>query len=141
MSGKERPMKRVFELLALLLALLPASTWADKTFDLQVDLNVGGSQISVPMVRVQEGNKTVIGLGGDRNVNFVEVLATEQKNETGPSNVSLEMVVGYMNTQGERIILSRPTISTMLDHKAEVKVGAQDGRDEFSLSVKASEVR
>lgn len=125
-------MKKLF---VLILAIGNFAIAAPTTFNLKMDLEIDGLKESSPHLVIEtEKKKLVESFNSDGDGYFVELIAKE----ISDSVVKMNFVVGEV-FMGERFIISAPSIATNYGEEAQITVGDDDGEEEFSLSVVATE--
>lgn len=113
----------------LLLALASVNVVAaNKYYEIGMDLSVDGKRVPAPRLFVKE-NVTETVIQGNK---FFEVTATENPLD---QSVKMDFAVGEFTEDGERIIISRPTIISKENTRANMKITRDDGTEELDLSV------
>lgn len=117
---------KVFGLLIALISLNAIA--ANKYYDIGVELTVDGKKVPAPRI-LAKNNMTETVIQGNK---FIEVTATENPLD---QSVKMDFTMGEISEDGERIILSKPTIITKENTRAEMTKTREDGSEEMKMSV------
>ncbi len=126
-------------IIALSLFISSLAIAAPTTLNLKMDLEIDGLKESSPNLVVKTDQKKVIeNFNAEGDGYFVEITATENTPVAEKDAIEFNFVVGEV-FMGERFIISEPKITTNYGQEAEITVGNDDGEEEFSLSIVATE--
>lgn len=118
----------------LMMTSLIAVSATPKQFNLKMDLSIDGKHASSPQLIVKEGQKALIQQGDKNQTTFIEVVAIEEKSVEDKS-ILMKFVIGTIEKDGSRKVISTPQIRTLPSEKAEVRVGDQERPEAISFSV------
>lgn len=105
-------------------------------YDLKMELSLNGKIISSPQILAKAGETATITQKTDDQENFIEVTAIDGS-ILGNDGIMMTFVVGTVDKDGQRRILSKPQIFAKENKPSEITV-EQDGSEEIlSLSVVA----
>ena len=116
-------------------AVIP--TALEKAYDLQMELTIDGKHVSSPRVLVKPGETASVTQQSETDNSFIEVVATEGTLQNH-SGILMKFVVGTIDKDGKRTIVSHPEILAKENEPATITVGQKNGSpEELSLSVVA----
>lgn len=122
--------------LASLFSLSLTAAAAEKAYDLKMELSKNGHLISKPHLLVKEGEPGNLTHENRTAKNFVEVVAMENSTQDS-QGILMNFVVGYIDQNGQRVIVSKPQIFAKENEPAHLRVGDDQGKENFTLSVVA----
>lgn len=105
-------------------------------YDLQMELSMNGKIISSPQLNTKVGETSTITQKTDTEENFIEVTAIDGS-ILGNDGIMMTFVVGIVDKEGNRTILSKPQIFAKDNTHSEVTVEQGEGKQTLSLSVLA----
>ncbi len=113
----------------LMIALMSLNAFAaNKYYDIGVDLSIDGKKVQAPRI-LAKNNMTETVIQGNK---FIEVTATENPLD---QSVKMDFTVGEITEDGSRIIISRPTVITKENSRAELTKMNEDGSEALKMSV------
>ncbi len=121
--------------LGFALALIAGSAFAGNSYDLKINLSLNGKHVASPRVIVKAGEKATITQRVDSQESFIEVVATESEAKNAPG-IMMKFIVGYIQKNGDRTIISQPQILTNENFPSTMTVG-KIGEEQLSLTVQA----
>ena len=122
--------------LVALSLLIGSAAAAEKTYDIKIDLSLNKKKISTSRLIVKEGEGGSVTQDTAAGKSFVEVVAMEGVAENKKA-VMMNFIVGMINENGVRTIVSRPQILVAENELAEVIVGDQNNKEVMSMAVVA----
>lgn len=107
---------------------------APRLYEIKMDLSFNGKKASSPRIIVSEGETGMVTQENSDGKTFVEVTAREGsvQNRQG---ILMSFVVGAIDKNGNKTILSKPQILAKENQMARFTSGSKDGNEEMSLSV------
>jgi hypothetical protein len=109
-----------------------------KTFDLKMDLSMGGKHLASPRILVKEGEKALVSQEKNGEMSFIEVVAVEERSPKGDGGIRLDFVIGKIAADGSRTMVSQPRLLAYPGEKSQITVSNDDSGSTFSLSVIAN---
>jgi type II secretory pathway component GspD/PulD (secretin) len=125
--------------ISLLSLFFACSAFADKAFDINMNLVMNGKQIFAPQVFTLEGKTTTLTTKrpGQDDI-FMDVTANYD-DVPNTDAINLKFVIGTLDAKGNRKILYSPGIIALENQMAEISVGSVEKKNEnLSLSVTAN---
>lgn len=120
---------------AMIIGMMSLSAFAAvPQYNVKMNVMVQGQKHSSPNFIVKAGETATVFEKHGNEENFVEVEAVPARN----NSIRMNMVIGRIGPNGERIILSQPQMITAQNKEATVTQGDMDG-ESFSMSVIAKE--
>ncbi|HEY8271671.1 MAG TPA: hypothetical protein VIG33_12340 [Pseudobdellovibrionaceae bacterium] len=107
----------------------------EKAFELKMELTINGKHISSPRIIAKEGETAMFMQEDQTQKTFIEVVATEDKIVRGKHSVLMKFVVGSIDPDGQKKVIYKPQVLTLVDHKTDLSVV-----EDIGLSVTASRV-
>lgn len=111
------------------------------SYDIKMDLSLNGKVISSPQIIAKDGEVASITSGTEDGEHFIEVTAIEES-ILGNKGIMMTFVMGKIEKDGQRIILSKPQLFAKENQKSEVvvepiaeQVDGGVGQEMLSLSV------
>lgn len=107
-------------------------------YDLAMKLSVNGKVISSPNIKTKVGETSTITQKreDEDEENFIEVTAIDSS-ILGNEGIMMTFVVGTIDEDGKRTILSKPQIFAKENIQSEITVEQGGGKENLSLSVLA----
>lgn len=124
------------KMLIVLSLLIGPSAFAANGYDLKMELLMNGKKVSSSRIIVREGEIGSITQETSTEKTFIEVVAKEGEVQNH-KGIMMNFVVGYIDQDGKRTIVSRPQILTKENETAQITMGEENGKDTISLSVVA----
>lgn len=113
----------------LFLALISLNAVAaNKYYEIGMDLSVEGKKIPAPRI-LTKNNMTETVIHGNK---FIEVTASENPLD---QSVKMDVIVGEITEDGERIVLAKPTVITKENSRAEISSTNPDGSENYKMSI------
>lgn len=103
-------------------------------YDLQIELAMNGQHALSPRVVTPEGEAAMLTLKTEGEGSFIEVVASEGEIQ-GSKGILMKFVVGVIDEDGQRTILSKPQLLAQENEKAEITIYEDDDKEILSLSV------
>jgi hypothetical protein len=109
---------------------------ATPVYLLSLDLTLNGKKVASQGLTATSGKKSEITQKSSEGAqSFIEVTPEQIKEEAG--KIHLKFVVGIIEKNGERRILSAPEMIVTEGKQASITVGEDDGPESLTLSVMA----
>ena len=120
--------RNIMKVFGLLLTLVSINAFAaNKYYEVAMDLSLNGKRVATPRILVKN-NVTETVRDGNR---FYEVTAIENPID---QSVKMDFTVGEFGMDGQRIIISRPTILTKENTRASIMKFEEDSAETIELS-------
>lgn len=129
-------MKALWIGLTSFLISLPAFA-SQKAYEMEVDISVKGKPTSQAKVIVLEGEKATVTQKDGAQKTFFEITAKDTEAPDGQPAIHLDFVIGTIEKDGTRSVVSRPRIITLENEKASITMGNEDGSEELALTLVA----
>lgn len=124
------------KILIVLSYLIGCAAFASNGYELNMELSMNGKKAFSPKITVMQGEPGIVTHDTSTKKTFIEVVAKEGQIQSH-KGILMNFVVGYIEQDGTRTILSKPEILAKEDQKAQISVGDKDGKENISLSVVA----
>ncbi len=105
-------------------------------YDLKLKLTMNGKIISSPHILTKAGEPATITQQTETQNNFIEVTAIDES-ILGNDGIMMTFVVGTIDNEGQRTILSKPQVFAKENKKSEIMIEQGDTKDMLSLTVVA----
>lgn len=93
-------------------------------FDLKVELSIDGKPSTSAQIIVAAGQKGSVTQENDGQKNFIDVVAKEDKASNGKQAIFMDFVIGKIEKDGTKKILSTPKIIALPNEEAQITVGS-----------------
>ena len=106
--------------LSLFSLIASASLAANKGYELKMDLSLDGKHVSSPIVRTKAGETATVTQSLGDSQTFMDIIATEGEIQ-GHSGILLDVVIGNIEPNGSRKVLSRPKLLVKENEEASIE--------------------
>ena len=105
-------------------------------YDLKLNLSLNGKHVSSPRVITKAGETATVTQNTAPEKTFIEVIANEGEIQ-GHKGILIKFVVGTIDKNGKKTILSTPEVLTSENKLARISVGKDSTHPKLSMSVLA----
>jgi len=122
-------------IIALVFGLSSIALASEKAYDLKIELTMNGQKVSSPRLIVKSGETGSVTQEQGADKIFMDVVAIPSAPVEGKPVVQMNFVVGKINADGSKTVLSTPKLLTHENSPAQIFQKDQSGKDLLSLSV------